>query len=173
MLQEGILNFDILGMLVQHGDCHTYFETKHKSAIFIETLQENKTEKEKALSVLARQSGYHSLWRSKMGYDELEPLKPDHILISLKLALYLTSAFTMDNKGPSGDKGLCVFPMFEKVGALLDLLQWPWCPIYTPIAFDERVTFWLQRAQSLPCACAFAALCVCVCVMVICEPPRK
>ena len=32
---------------------------------------------------------------------------------------------------------------------------------YTPIAFDERVTFWLQRAQSLPCACAFAALYAC------------
>ena len=29
---------------------------------------------------------------------------------------------------------------------------------YTPIAFDERVTFWLQRARSLPCACAFAVL---------------
>ena len=29
---------------------------------------------------------------------------------------------------------------------------------YTPIAFDERVTFWLQRAWSLHCACAFAAL---------------
>ena len=31
----------------------------------------------------------------------------------------------------------------------------------TPIAFDERVTFWLQRAGSLPCACAFAALYSC------------
>ena len=30
---------------------------------------------------------------------------------------------------------------------------------YTLIAFDERVTFWLQRAWSLPCACVFAALC--------------
>ena len=29
---------------------------------------------------------------------------------------------------------------------------------YTPITFDERVTFWLQCAQSLPCACVFAAL---------------
>ena len=29
---------------------------------------------------------------------------------------------------------------------------------YTPIAFDERVIFWLQRAGSLPCACVFAAL---------------
>ena len=26
------------------------------------------------------------------------------------------------------------------------------------IAFDERVTFWLQRVQSLPCACAYVAL---------------
>ena len=32
---------------------------------------------------------------------------------------------------------------------------------YTPIAFDERVIFWLQRAGSLPCACAFAALHAC------------
>ena len=32
---------------------------------------------------------------------------------------------------------------------------------YTPIAFDERVTFWLQRAGSLPCACLFAALYAC------------
>ena len=32
---------------------------------------------------------------------------------------------------------------------------------YTPIAFDERVTFWLQRARSLSCACAFAALYAC------------
>ena len=30
--------------------------------------------------------------------------------------------------------------------------------ICTPIAFGERVTFWLQRAWSLPCMCAFAAL---------------
>ena len=29
---------------------------------------------------------------------------------------------------------------------------------YTLIAFDERVTFWLQRIQSLPCACAYVAL---------------
>ena len=32
---------------------------------------------------------------------------------------------------------------------------------YTPIAFDERVTFWLQRAGSLSCAWVFAALYVC------------
>ena len=32
---------------------------------------------------------------------------------------------------------------------------------YTPIAFDERVTFWVQRAGSLPCACVFAALYAC------------
>ena len=30
--------------------------------------------------------------------------------------------------------------------------------VYSPIAFDERVTFWLQRARSLPCACVFDAL---------------
>ena len=34
--------------------------------------------------------------------------------------------------------------------------------IYTLNAFDERVTFWLQRAGSLPYACVFAALYVCV-----------
>ena len=33
--------------------------------------------------------------------------------------------------------------------------------VYTPIAFDERVNFWLQLTRSLPCACAFAALYVC------------
>ena len=32
---------------------------------------------------------------------------------------------------------------------------------YTPIAFDERVIFWLQRTGSLPCACVFAALHAC------------
>ena len=34
-------------------------------------------------------------------------------------------------------------------------------PCYTPIAFDEIVAFWLQRAGSLPCACSFAALHAC------------
>ena len=29
---------------------------------------------------------------------------------------------------------------------------------YSLIAFDERVTFWLQRIWSLPCACAYVAL---------------
>ena len=29
---------------------------------------------------------------------------------------------------------------------------------YSLIAFDERVTFWLQRIQSLPCACVYVAL---------------
>ena len=33
---------------------------------------------------------------------------------------------------------------------------------YTPIALDERVIFWLQRAGSLPCTCVFAALYACV-----------
>ena len=33
---------------------------------------------------------------------------------------------------------------------------------YTPIAFDKRVTVWLQRAGSLPCVCMFAALYACV-----------
>ena len=32
---------------------------------------------------------------------------------------------------------------------------------YTPIAFDDRVFFWLQRAGSLPCECGFAALYAC------------
>ena len=30
--------------------------------------------------------------------------------------------------------------------------------IYSLIAFDERVIFWLQRVRSLPCACAYVAL---------------
>ena len=32
---------------------------------------------------------------------------------------------------------------------------------YSRIAFDERVTFWLQRARLLPHACVFAALYAC------------
>ena len=32
---------------------------------------------------------------------------------------------------------------------------------YTSIAFDDIVTFWLQRAGSLPYACTFAALYAC------------
>ena len=30
--------------------------------------------------------------------------------------------------------------------------------IYSLIAFDERVTFWLQLVGSLPCTCAYVAL---------------
>ena len=30
--------------------------------------------------------------------------------------------------------------------------------LYTPIAFNKRVTFWLQPARSLPCACVFTDL---------------
>ena len=30
--------------------------------------------------------------------------------------------------------------------------------VYSLIAFDERVTFWLQCIRSLPCACAYVAL---------------
>ena len=29
---------------------------------------------------------------------------------------------------------------------------------YSLIAFDKRVTFWLQHVQSLPCACVYVAL---------------
>ena len=29
--------------------------------------------------------------------------------------------------------------------------------IYSLIALDKRVTFWLQRLRSLPCACAYVA----------------
>ena len=32
---------------------------------------------------------------------------------------------------------------------------------YSPIAFHERVTCWLQHSWSLPCACVFAALYAC------------
>ena len=31
-------------------------------------------------------------------------------------------------------------------------------PISSLIAFDEKVTFWLQRILLLPCACAYVAL---------------
>ena len=30
-------------------------------------------------------------------------------------------------------------------------------PTSSLIAFDERVTFWLQRVRSLPCACVYVA----------------
>ena len=33
--------------------------------------------------------------------------------------------------------------------------------VYSLIAFDERITFWLQRVRSLPCACAYVALFAC------------
>ena len=33
---------------------------------------------------------------------------------------------------------------------------------YSPITFDERVTFWLQRTRPQPCASVFAALYACV-----------
>ena len=39
---------------------------------------------------------------------------------------------------------------------------------YSPIAFDERVTFWLSTCLSTA-LCAFVC-CVCNCVIVICEP---
>ena len=29
---------------------------------------------------------------------------------------------------------------------------------YSLIAFDKRVTFWLQRVRSLPCACAYLSV---------------
>ena len=38
------------------------------------------------------------------------------------------------------------------------------CKYFTLIAFDERVTFWLQPAWSLHCVCAFAALYMCGCL---------
>ena len=28
---------------------------------------------------------------------------------------------------------------------------------YSPITFDDRLTFWFQRARPLPCACAYVA----------------
>ena len=55
---------------------------------------------------------------------------------------------------------------------LTDLKWWNKTqPVYTPIAFDERVFFWLQRAWSLPCACVLACsiVCMCDCIMVICN----
>ena len=33
--------------------------------------------------------------------------------------------------------------------------------VYSPIAFNERVTFWLQCVRSLPFACAYVALFAC------------
>ena len=33
--------------------------------------------------------------------------------------------------------------------------------LYSPITFDERLTFWLQREQSLPSAYAFAGVYAC------------
>ena len=42
--------------------------------------------------------------------------------------------------------------------------------LYSTIAFDERVTFWLQCVWSLPCVYVGCIECVCNCVMVIREP---
>ena len=36
--------------------------------------------------------------------------------------------------------------------------------VYSLIAFDEKLTFWFQRPQSLPCARVFAALYACAIV---------
>ena len=53
-------------------------------------------------------------------------------------------------------------------------LRWN-CPICTRcslhdlfslIAFNERVTFWLQRVRSLPCACAYVTFFACTCRLV-------
>ena len=46
--------------------------------------------------------------------------------------------------------------LFYNTTLLVSCIRWKY--VYTPIAFDERVTLWLQRARSLPCVCAFAAL---------------
>ena len=50
---------------------------------------------------------------------------------------------------------------------IFDLIMYNWIDRtkqlnYTPIAFDKRVTFWLQRAGWPLCVCMFAALYVCV-----------
>ena len=37
-------------------------------------------------------------------------------------------------------------------------MQWRPSKTPSPIFFNERVTFWLQRVRSLPCACAHVAL---------------
>ena len=42
--------------------------------------------------------------------------------------------------------------------------------VYSLIAFDERVSFWLQRARLLPLVCLCCIVCVCDCVIVIREP---
>ena len=48
------------------------------------------------------------------------------------------------------------------------------CMIYTPIAFNERVTFWLQRARvTALCVHVCCIVCVCDCIMVIRKPMRK
>ena len=33
--------------------------------------------------------------------------------------------------------------------------------VYIPIAFDERVMFWLQSVLSLPCVCTYVAFFAC------------
>ena len=70
----------------------------------------------------------------------------------------------------------CICFIWNEEEAVVSCLTKParMCIYYTPIAFDERVTFWLQRAGSLPCACVFCCIvCVCDCVMVIRKPTRK
>ena len=37
------------------------------------------------------------------------------------------------------------------------ICNWHYHKFYSLIAFDERVTFWLQHVRSLPCAWAYAA----------------
>ena len=45
---------------------------------------------------------------------------------------------------------------------------------YTLIAFDERVTFWLQRARvTALCVCVCCTVCMCDCIMVIRKPTCK
>ena len=43
-------------------------------------------------------------------------------------------------------------------------------PTCSLIAFEERVTFWLQRGWSLPCACVCCIVRMCGCVMFTCKP---
>ena len=40
----------------------------------------------------------------------------------------------------------------------LSWLTWSEQGTYSLIAFDEKVTFWLQCVQSLPCVCVYVAL---------------
>ena len=52
----------------------------------------------------------------------------------------------------------CLKQLCEQLEHLLSVVCTEEILSYSPIAFDERVPFWLQRVRSLPCACVYVVL---------------